>query len=1203
MRIRADLHIHSRYSRATSSKLTPPYLERWARIKGIELLGTGDCTHPLWLGELREQLEDAEPGLYTLKESLRPAFDAGPTLAEGLPRLGNGQTPLPRFILTGEISTIYKREGRTRKIHHLIILPDFKAAAAFQAALEGHGGNIRSDGRPILGIDSRDLLAMLLDTDDRALLIPAHIWTPWFSALGANSGFDSIEECYGELASRIPAVETGLSSNPPMNWAVRSLDRFAIISNSDAHSPDKLGREGTVFDMDYSFASFRAAVGSPLETIEFFPQEGKYHYDGHRSCGICLSPEAAAAAEGLCPVCRRPLTRGVMGRVLELADSPVDESAPCKQEDAAGNRRPWRALIPLKEILGELLETGPASRKVEALYGGLIEKSGSELSLLADAEQGEIEALRLPGLSGKLLAGAIARMRSGRVFISPGYDGVYGKIRVFRPGQKIRHEKTADLFEETGSNTAAEEGESAPVPRSIPASGKNGKGSGNKKNRSGKGRKECIPIPASGLSDEQAEAVSSSAREAIIIAGPGTGKTSVLAARIAELLRKGIDPASILAVSFTVKAAAELRERVAGTAGGVPAGKGCDSNAAGITGGITGGITSGIGSGISAGLTVATFHSFCASLLREQGPERGIPAGFRIVTGPERDELLEEIAEAANLKRSAGIRRLGDYIESRKRFLLLPGEAEPNFGRRSSRTGPQAAPRILSPEPVLDSLARLAAELGIPPMDGSLEEAYRLYRSRLRAESLLDFEDLIAGTLRLLATHGDLLDACRARYRHILIDEYQDINFAQYGLIRLLAPGSALAGDASPELRVIGDPDQAIYAFRGSDKRFIDRFMPDYPGAAQFRLRRSFRCAAPILNAAGRLTGAPLEGTGHGGAELFRFTFPTEKSEAEGIARRIAALTGGTSFFAIDSNTVSSGNSAEGRRQDDSGDDAYGADGADGAVGAVGETSPGDCAILLRSAILARPIIKALGDHGIPCELTGDKPWWEEEPARSVISLLWESVLRERTGKPPKDAAAPESPGTTPGLSLKGKTPPEAIRTALAFMESGNATGSVRKKRGPAPGGDDILQRLINAAAFYDDTGEFLDTLAVSGGTNDGVPEIKREGVRIMTIHGSKGLEFDHVFIPAMEDGLLPFTLYEEGRNIPDSLIAEEQRLLYVAMTRARRGLYLSRAESRRYGNRKLALEPSRFLKHLETVIPQAREIRLKPKNPQQELF
>ncbi|MDR3147580.1 MAG: endonuclease Q family protein, partial [Treponema sp.] len=430
MRIIADLHIHSRFSRATSSRLNPAYLDRWARIKGIQLLGTGDCTHPRWLAELREQLEEGEEGFYTLRDTVRAEFDAGPAREEGLPQVQGKAGDAVRFVLTGEISTIYKRGGATRKIHHVVILPDFKAAAVFQTKLE-RVGNISSDGRPILGIDSRDLLALLLDADERALLIPAHIWTPWFSALGARSGFDSIEECYGDCAARIPAVETGLSSNPPMNWALSSLDKFSIISNSDAHSPDKLGREATIFDMEPSYPSLAAALwrkpghggGGIAGTIEFFPQEGKYHYDGHRKCDCWLEPEEAAAAGGTCPVCGKALTRGVMGRVLELADRPVDEAQAAPDDPGGGNRRPYRSLIPLREILGELLETGAASKKVQALYGALVEKTGGELGLLMDLGPADIEALRLPGLSGELLAAAIGRMRSGRVSISPGYDG------------------------------------------------------------------------------------------------------------------------------------------------------------------------------------------------------------------------------------------------------------------------------------------------------------------------------------------------------------------------------------------------------------------------------------------------------------------------------------------------------------------------------------------------------------------------------------------------------------------------------------------------------------------------------------------------------------------------------------------------------------------------------------------------------------
>jgi PHP family Zn ribbon phosphoesterase len=485
MRIIADLHIHSYFSRATSPKLKPPYLDLWARIKGLDLLGTGDCTHPLWLKELRETLDDAEPGFYTLKDSARAAFAASgvpdAALANSLPEPAKTRREIslwkcPRFVLTGEICTIYKRGDRTRKVHHLVILPDFKAAAAFQDAL-GKIANIRSDGRPILGIDSRDLLALLLDTDDRAMLIPAHIWTPWFSVLGAKSGFDSIEECYGELAAYIPAIETGLSSDPPMNWAVGFLDRFSIISNSDAHSPEKLGREATVFEMNGDYASLSAALrpgspetagsvaGSPepdpaqalaptpapmqaptptiVETIEFFPQEGKYHYDGHRNCGVGISPRDAAALDGICPVCHKPLTPGVLGRVLKLADKAASENVLCPKEPerngggSGRNRRPYRSLIPLKEILGELLQTGVNSKKVTAVYTALIEQGGPELGILMDLSLTDIKRFSLPGLAitnanadAETLSLAINRMRCGTAAIVPGYDGKYGYIRV-----------------------------------------------------------------------------------------------------------------------------------------------------------------------------------------------------------------------------------------------------------------------------------------------------------------------------------------------------------------------------------------------------------------------------------------------------------------------------------------------------------------------------------------------------------------------------------------------------------------------------------------------------------------------------------------------------------------------------------------------------------------------------------------------------
>jgi uncharacterized protein (TIGR00375 family) len=1151
MRVIADLHIHSRFSRATGKKLTPAYLDRWARIKGIGLLGTGDCTHPLWLAELREQLEEREPGLYGLKEQVRAEFDAGPALNEGLPKPAGD---VPRFALTGEISTIYKKGNTTRKVHHLIILPDFKAAASFQTRLEREGGNIRSDGRHILGIDSHDLLAMLLDTDERSLLIPAHIWTPWFSALGAQSGFDSIDECYGDLVSRIPAVETGLSSNPPMNWALAGLDRFAIISNSDAHSPEKLGREATVFDMNLDYLSLYGAlwsVGTPrsvpeeaaagnriIETIEFFPQEGKYHYDGHRKCGVYVTPEEAAASGGVCPVCGEPMTRGVMGRVMELADRPVDETAPCPPETGTGderpaNRRPYRALIPLPELLGELLETGPASKKVNAAYGALIEKAGSEFAILLDMDAGDIARLRGPGLSGELLAAAVTRMRSGDVSVIPGYDGEYGVIRAFPPGRSLS-EEGLELF---GGADGFEPPQSGRKTRGAVPEGTKLKSKAGPQPAAAKPAARTGDAPSRVLSQtsvrsfvpdrDQEAAVSCDGRYAVIIAGPGTGKTAVITARIARLINEGRDPASILALSFTVKAAGELRERIART----------------------------VSKEAAAGITAATFHSLCCALLREQPPGMGVPENFTVLSESARNKILEEIAGAASGRTGLRPQGLGKYIESRKRFLLLPGETAPRPGGHAGGTGETPSERTRKPL-FPASLPELAQTFGLGKADSEAEALYGLYRARLREEALLDFDDLTSGAVRLLAGNPALLSKYRSRYRHILVDEYQDVNFAQYVLIRLLAPNAEEAGEGSgeAELRVIGDPNQAIYGFRGADKRFLDRFAEDYPGAQRFYLSRSFRCGGPIIDAAGRLTDTRLAGTERA-VSLFRAEYPTEKSEAEGIARRIARLIGGTSFFAMDSHVAGYG-AAEGE----------------------GLTSLGECAVLVRTAALAAPVAKALKDHGLPFEVTGEQPWWEEEPVRTVLDRLRESAAR-----------------------FSAQSPAEAVRTVWDEAERDGVLKTAGKGRGKKEdAGEDARyhERLLALAGMYGNTGEFLDTLAVSG-SGDGEP-VKREAVRVMTIHASKGLEFDQVFAPGLEEGILPFTLYDRGDG---ERIAEEARLLYVAMTRARQGLYLSWARTRMLGGRKLEAGPSRFLEKLEELVPLLREENRKPRDIQGRLF
>lgn len=404
----ADLHIHSRFSMACARNIDPESLAWWAACKGIAVVGTGDCQHPGWLAELEDRLVPDGLGLF----KLAPARNE--QVLDSLP--GACRAPV-RFMLTTEISTIYKQDGKTRKVHHVICLPSFDAVHVLQEKLDAVG-NIRSDGRPILGLQSEALLAMVLEASDEAFLIPAHIWTPWFSVLGAKSGFDSIADCYGALAPEIFAVETGLSSDPPMNWRLSGLDQYTLVSNSDAHSPQKLGRECNRFQCERSFQAIRQALKTGqqfLGTVEFFPEEGKYHYDGHRKCGVSLTPEETAAGHGLCPVCGKPVTVGVMHRVSVLADRPIG----AKPEQA----KPFVRLLGLKTVLSQVLGVGPATKKVQRIYDALIEELGPELPMLMDAPEEQ-----LCTSADADVACAINLMRRGEIHIQPGFDGQFGEV-------------------------------------------------------------------------------------------------------------------------------------------------------------------------------------------------------------------------------------------------------------------------------------------------------------------------------------------------------------------------------------------------------------------------------------------------------------------------------------------------------------------------------------------------------------------------------------------------------------------------------------------------------------------------------------------------------------------------------------------------------------------------------------------------------
>ncbi len=409
-----DLHIHSHYSRATSKQCTVEGLYYWGKLKGITIIGTGDFTHPDWFTEMRDKLEPAEPGLFKLKNKLAAEIDR--TLPETV------RNNIIRFVPSVEISAIYSKGGKVRKLHQLIIVPSFSAVSEINARLE-RIGNLKADGRPILGIDSKELLRLTLEAEPDALFIPAHVWTPWFGMFGSKSGFDTIDEAFEELSPEIRAIETGLSSDPAMNWRVKNLDGLAITSNSDAHSPQKLGREATVIRTDMTYAAIAGAYKTNNEsligTIEFFPEEGKYHADGHRLCGVRFTPEQTKERQGICPNCEKPLVIGVDYRVNELADRPVDYQPNLKQVEY---------IIPLAEIIAQLRGVKTSSSKAvmnecEKVYAAL----GDEFSILRTVP---IARIREAGFG--LLSLAIERLRNKDIVLEPGYDGVYGVIKVFK---------------------------------------------------------------------------------------------------------------------------------------------------------------------------------------------------------------------------------------------------------------------------------------------------------------------------------------------------------------------------------------------------------------------------------------------------------------------------------------------------------------------------------------------------------------------------------------------------------------------------------------------------------------------------------------------------------------------------------------------------------------------------------------------------
>lgn len=414
----ADLHIHSKYSRACSPQLTLANIAHWSKIKGVNLVATGDFTHPAWFKEIKANLSENNTGLLNLKND------------------GTGV----KFILGTEVSAIYSQGGKTRRVHLCLFFPNIADVEKFNEELQRRGKNLKSDGRPILGMSAKEILKVMKEINKKSVMIPAHAWTPWFSVFGSKSGFDSLEECFEELTSEIFAIETGLSSDPAMNWRLSQLDRVTLVSNSDAHSLPNIGREANVFDVDISqltydelFQTIREKNSKKfLKTIEFYPEEGMYHLDGHRVCGVTLAPKQSAKNKDLCPVCKKPLTIGVLNRVEKLAD---------REEGARPSGAiPYVSLVELDKIIAEALGVrSRTSKAVQKEFDNLIAKGNSELNILMNLSYAELKKITLP----EIVEG-IRRMRENELKIEPGFDGQYGRVTIFSPEEK--KERQSKLF-------------------------------------------------------------------------------------------------------------------------------------------------------------------------------------------------------------------------------------------------------------------------------------------------------------------------------------------------------------------------------------------------------------------------------------------------------------------------------------------------------------------------------------------------------------------------------------------------------------------------------------------------------------------------------------------------------------------------------------------------------------------------------------
>lgn len=1096
----ADFHIHSHFSVATSKESNPQSLGRWAGLKGISLVGTGDFTHPGWRRELSEALLPAEPGFYKLKET---------------PALEIPNQPDVRFVVSGELSTIYKKNGRVRKVHHLVILPSLEAAERISNRLEDLGMNIRSDGRPILGLDSHDLLSLVLEACPEAIFIPAHIWTPHFSVFGSNSGFDGIEECYGDLTPYIHALETGLSSDPAMNWRWSALDRYTLVSNSDAHNPQNLGREANLFEAEFSYDGVKNALENKtagfIGTIEFFPEEGKYHYDGHRNCEVAWKPEETIANEGICPVCGRKVTVGVLHRVAVLADRPEGY----RPEKA----KPYQSLVPLAEVIGAALHLGRGSRKIDQIYHQLLHKFGPELAILR-----EIELDSIAREAGPLVAEAIRRLRSGEVEVKPGYDGAYGVVSLLRETDRQALLGQAALFE----------GKLEPVAQRKAAL----KQAAAEVVSEAKSLLKLSPDDSfhSGLTDEQIQIVRSNERIISVSAGPGTGKTKTLVERIVHLIREeGVDPAEITAVTFTNRAANEIKSRLAKLLA--------------------------VDRRLNR-LNLGTFHSLVWKLLQRDPESKEM-------------KLLDDIGAKSLIEETLREHRIP--LRTREASLTLT---------------------------LLKNKYLWEAEPNIPP---AALELYQAYQEKLRRYRRWDFDDLIPKMVELWEEDPDWLKPWKRQFRHLLVDEFQDLNLIQYRLVKLWARDCQ-------SLMVIGDPNQSIYGFRGSSSYFFNLLQQDFPEVVSYRLTQNFRSSATVIKGANTLIpeedrqNEGPQNNGKGDSKIIWYETPSEKGAAQAVVDQIIQLLGGSTMI-----------SAHGprRKRGSSSEEVF---------------SLSEIAILYRNGWQAESMETALTVAGLPYRVSGSNLTLEASPVKEFLTffrylsdpadLFW---LRSALRYPRWDLRGEEvaeiihrleesqnkDAASQPERSLLEELPPELALKLEQFLGVAAYYREQLGKKGVAVIEDwmirmnaglelelEQLKRISENYGSIEEMLRFLPLAQEADLTRRGNKSSGTEMITLSTLHAAKGLEFPVVFIIGVEEGLIPY-----GAEDDPETIAEEQRLFYVGMTRAERRLYLVTSQFRLKSGEMSQVEVSRFLKMLPPDLVEKVEWAKQSKVKQLELF